>query len=442
MTRGVLAVLGGSFNPPHIGHAMIPAYLFARGLADRVLVAPTYSHALGKSLRPFGLRLGLIRAAMGHYGDAVEVSAVEQDLAKAHPKRPSYSLHLLEHLADVFPDWRVRLVIGSDIIETGETEKWHRYDAIQARFDPIVVPRAGYGDAAGALPEVSSTEIRERLEQHGPGDPGLEPLVPASVLRRLEAEEAPRAIALFGQGHVAHHFARWLGDRGLRVISVPARDPSAWVFDTPLDGALLLTRDGDLPRLAKALVGTLEAETPVLHAAGSVIAATALAPLAEAGHSVGTLHPICSLRREHDHRFLEQAGFGIEGQGAARAFAQRLAGAAPVIELGHMDSAARASYHAACALAANHLAVLRQAAVKVLGTPNAGEAMDVLLASSLENLRALGVPAGVTGPISRGDHGTVAKHLAALRSQDHEAAAQLYATLSDALVDVLSGRGG
>src|SRR5690606_14906651 len=36
----VIGVLGGAFDPPHLGHAMMPAYLFARGLVDRVLVAP------------------------------------------------------------------------------------------------------------------------------------------------------------------------------------------------------------------------------------------------------------------------------------------------------------------------------------------------------------------------------------------------------------------
>lgn len=440
MTRGVLAVLGGSFNPPHMGHAMIPAYLFARELADRVIVAPTYTHALGKPLRPFEERLGLVEAAMGHYGRRVMVSDVERELAEAHPERPSYSLHLLEHLAAAHPDAQVRLVIGSDIIETGETQRWHRYDRIQAAFEPIVVPRAGYGASTGALPEVSSTEIRQRLGRDGPSDPALAPLVPAAVLRRLQATSRERAVGLFGRGHVSHHMARWLADKGMRVRVYPSRDPQQWGGDA-LEGALLLTRDADLPRLAEALVGRLEPGTPVLHAAGSVVASEALKPLADVGHDVGTLHPICSLRREHPHRYLEHAGFGIEARGAAREFALGLIGDAPIIELTQMDARARASYHAACALAANHLAVLRETAVGVLADGNAGDAMDVLLASSLENLWVLGVPAGVTGPISRGDHATVEHHLEALRAHDHTAAADLYQTLSEALARLLSERG-
>ena len=53
----MLAVLGGSFNPPHIGHALLTSYLFARGLAERVLVAPCWDHPLGKQLIPFERRM-------------------------------------------------------------------------------------------------------------------------------------------------------------------------------------------------------------------------------------------------------------------------------------------------------------------------------------------------------------------------------------------------
>ena len=67
--RPVLAVLGGSFNPPHLGHALLTSYLFARGLADRVLVAPCWDHPLGKHLIPFERRMSWTRLALAHPGE-------------------------------------------------------------------------------------------------------------------------------------------------------------------------------------------------------------------------------------------------------------------------------------------------------------------------------------------------------------------------------------
>ncbi|MFY0531377.1 nicotinate-nicotinamide nucleotide adenylyltransferase [Nannocystis pusilla] len=81
MERPVLAVLGGSFDPPHLGHALIPTYLLARGLADRVLVAPCWSHPFAKQMMPFADRLALTRLAMAAQAETVEVSDVEARLA-------------------------------------------------------------------------------------------------------------------------------------------------------------------------------------------------------------------------------------------------------------------------------------------------------------------------------------------------------------------------
>ena len=460
MRRPVLAVLGGSFDPPHIGHVLIPTYLLARGLAAQVLVAPCWSHPFAKRMSPFLERLAWTRLAMAMHGPRVEVTDLELRLAQARSAdTPSYSYELLQAVAAAYPRYSVRLVVGSDIVADGEIQRWRNYERLTAEFRPIVVPRMGYADPNScALPEVSSTAVRGWLA--APDNPaaraGLEAAVPAAVLQRLR-EGTRGHVWLIGHGNVASHAEGWLLARGWTSTAISARGlidgseelpgmasrPSA-AASGPVSrvpkAIWILCRDQHLGAVAQALAGCGLRPVPVLHAAGSLPAREGLAPLVAAGFPVGTLHPICSLRTELPHGLLDQCSFGVEGDPQAREMALRLIGEQPWLDLQGQDAAQRARYHAACALAANHLAVLFADARSTLagqGLPVAGvdQALAVLMRSALENLLALGVPRGVTGPVARGDVAAVGRHVAALEKP----ASELYAQLSGRLATVLAG---
>jgi nicotinate (nicotinamide) nucleotide adenylyltransferase len=450
MVAPVLAVLGGSFNPPHLGHALLPGYLLARGDADRVLVAPTWDHPLGKSLAPFERRMSWLRLALAHYDERVEVSAIEAELARERGGRPSYTLELLEACAARFPDARIRLVVGSDIIQSGETERWHRWDQIAERFEPIVVQRAGWSaPGAAALPEVSSTAVRAQMDRLGQHDEqaraALATMLPgavaAAIERWIDGDELP--IWIVGRGHVAAHVVPWLIDRGFDVTQLSARallaNPQLALPQRAPAGVWLLCRDDALEVVGRSLIGRLPPGTPVLHASGARRASEVLASLAAAGHPVGTLHPICSMRSERSRSRLSSSSFGVAGSVDARRFAAVLAGDAPLLDINHLDARGRLAYHAACSLVANHLAVLLDRGVTVLrGRGLDAEAVEralgELMLGALENLLALGIPTGVTGPAARGDRATVEAHLAAL---EDFGARGLYAELSERLMTLL-----
>lgn len=465
--RPVLGVFGGSFDPPHLGHALVPAYLRVRGLVDAVLVAPVADHPFGKQMRPFAERLLLTRMAMALSGlptRQVEVTDLEDRLAREHGG-PSRTLRLLEAVEAARPEMRVRLVVGSDIVADGQTAKWHRWDEIERRFPPIVVPRTGVPGETSvcALPAISSSEVRAWIEawhEHGRREDRarLEASLPAGVAahvlaaRRIAAG-AGRVVWVVGRGHVARHAVPWLRGRGWSVVEVGARalvgaalDPDTQqAMRTPPEAIWVLAADPAIGDVAKALVGLgLPTHVPVLHGAGALRAHDALAELAGAGHPVGTLHPICSLRKERPWPSdLPRAGFGLEGDAPAKAVALGWLGAQPHLDLDGFDAGMRRAYHAACALAANHLAVLQEEAATVLveqgHEPDTVRAvLVVLLESALANLVALGVPAGITGPVSRGDVQAVQGHLAALP----EHAATLYRVLSDRLTAILTRSSG
>ena len=185
-----VAVYGGSFNPPHVGHVLGVVYALSTAPIDEVLVVPVYRHPFSKHLVPYAERLAMCQLALG-WIPRVTISTVEEELGGE-----SLTLRTVEHLAATRPDWTLRLLVGSDVL--ADLPKWHRWDRIAALAPPLVMGRAGV-EAAGAevtwvgaaetpmLPRVSSTEIRAALAA-GRYDE-VRGLVPASVLEHIGARK-------------------------------------------------------------------------------------------------------------------------------------------------------------------------------------------------------------------------------------------------------------
>jgi nicotinate-nucleotide adenylyltransferase len=175
-----LAVFGGSFNPPHVGHVLAVTLVLSTSEVDRVLVVPTFQHPFAKALAPFDDRVKMCELAMG-WLPGVTVSRVEEELGG-----DSLTVRTLEHLRKVHPGVKLRLVIGADILL--EAAKWFRFDEVQRIAPPLVIGRAGVAGTnapAPLLPEISSTTVRERIARGEMS--GLEQLVPRSVLEYVKA---------------------------------------------------------------------------------------------------------------------------------------------------------------------------------------------------------------------------------------------------------------
>jgi nicotinate-nucleotide adenylyltransferase len=199
-----VALFGGSFNPPHMGHVLGAVYALSTAPVDEVLVVPVYQHPFAKHLAPFTERMAMLRLALG-WIPRVRVSSVEEELGGE-----SRTLRTIEHLTQAEPGFSLRLLVGADVI--ADLPKWHRWDRIAALAPPLVLGRAGVevsdaergsfawvGGADGAdgapasagpspppvLPRVSSTEIRDALAA---GDVAwVRGLVPTPVLDHILA---------------------------------------------------------------------------------------------------------------------------------------------------------------------------------------------------------------------------------------------------------------
>ena len=165
-----IGIFGGSFDPIHIGHAIIAQHIISCGAVDRLwfMVSPVNPLKVGKMRQVADTdRLRMVEM-VSHPMDGVETSAFEFTMP-----RPSYTIDTLNALQAKFPDDDFYLVIGGDNWEV--FSKWRNSDEILAKYHLLVYPRLGYQvnipdelkervilfDAP--IIELSSTEIRERL---------------------------------------------------------------------------------------------------------------------------------------------------------------------------------------------------------------------------------------------------------------------------------------
>jgi len=172
-----IGVYGGSFNPPHVGHAMVASWLRWTARVDEVWFLPAYAHPFDKALADHALRVRWCEALVSTLGPGFRVEGIESVLP-----RPSFTIDTLNALSERYPSHRFQLVVGADVLPT--TVQWKNWPLIERRYSPIVVGRAGYAPIEGtiAFPEVSSTEIRRRLL----AGERVDHLVPAEVLALLD----------------------------------------------------------------------------------------------------------------------------------------------------------------------------------------------------------------------------------------------------------------
>jgi nicotinate-nucleotide adenylyltransferase len=195
-----IGVLGGTFDPPHVGHLWL-ATLAADALGlDRVLFMPAGQppHKSGQLVTRATDRLVMTRLAIA--GDPLF------DLCTIEVERPgpSYTIDSIEELQDQYgPDVTLYLVMAADSL--AEIDSWREPDRLLARVDWIVGPRPG-----SAPPERQRLEDRfgaQAARIHLLEGPSLD-ISSSAIRRRVAAGETIRYLVPRGVEEL-------IGDRGL-----------------------------------------------------------------------------------------------------------------------------------------------------------------------------------------------------------------------------------
>ena len=197
-----VGILGGAFNPPHLGHLVCAQEALTQLELERVVFMPTGvpPHRELEDDPGAEARLEMVELAVAG-DDRFTVSRMELDRSG-----PSYTADTLEQLAAESPDDELFLILGGD--QAAMLATWHEPEKVLERATVVVFERVHWGRNAigikiGRLPgaqrvryldmpliQVSSSAIRRRVRESRP----IRYLVPDKVADYISSND------LYGAG--------------------------------------------------------------------------------------------------------------------------------------------------------------------------------------------------------------------------------------------------
>ncbi|WP_455756846.1 nicotinate (nicotinamide) nucleotide adenylyltransferase [Sulfurimonas sp.] len=155
-----IALFGGSFDPPHIGHEAVVKEVLKLKDIDKVVIMPTYLNPFKSSFyAPSELRLKWLKMIFGSLKD-VEINSYEVDL-----KTKVSSIDSVKYLLKSYK--KIYLIIGADNLKS--LTKWDRYDELKTLVTFVVAHRDDIEIPDNFLElkvdeNISSTKLRKHID--------------------------------------------------------------------------------------------------------------------------------------------------------------------------------------------------------------------------------------------------------------------------------------
>ncbi|PMC39701.1 nicotinic acid mononucleotide adenylyltransferase [Bacillus sp. UMB0899] len=179
-----IGILGGTFDPPHLGHLLIASEVRQALQLSEIWFIPNQipPHKQTDHFTESDHRLNMITIAVKDHPE-FSVNTIELER-----EGPSYTYDTLRLLTEEFPNHTFYFIIGADMIEY--LPNWHKIDEVIKLVTFVGVKRSGYEtktpypvmEVEIPLFEVSSTMVRERFRTGG----NTEFLIQDNVRRYIE----------------------------------------------------------------------------------------------------------------------------------------------------------------------------------------------------------------------------------------------------------------
>ena len=185
-----LGILGGTFDPIHMGHLRMAEHVFQRMELENILFIPAYvpPHKLGQDFAPAQDRYAMTKLAIA---DNPHFTVSDMELQRTGV---SYTIDTIRQLHEQCGDMELHFIIGADSV--AQLHTWHNIEEMLELTRFVAVWRPGYEDAMEEFVrhlglhakervllldtpvyDISSTEIRTRIRQGA----SLAGLVPDTV---------------------------------------------------------------------------------------------------------------------------------------------------------------------------------------------------------------------------------------------------------------------
>jgi len=167
-----IAILGGAFDPPHLGHQLIANQVLDFADVKEVWLAPCYQHTFEKKLTKVEHRLSMTKTLINK---KIKYSSEEID-----NQLSGDTIDLMEILEKKYPQHHFFFIIGSDNL--AGLRRWGQWKKLITNYHFLVFPRAYFkGNLADfklnppeyklrlikhpllVTTDISSTNIRERV---------------------------------------------------------------------------------------------------------------------------------------------------------------------------------------------------------------------------------------------------------------------------------------
>ncbi len=141
-----IGILGGSFDPPHVGHSIVANHVLKYTPIQEVLLMPCFKHAFNKKLTPAKDRLRMVKS--------LEVNHIKVSDYEIKKKEISLSIETLRFFKKKYPTDSFFWIIGSD--QLPDFHKWDNWQEMLTLFGLVIVPRS-------ILPSTLENQIKQYL---------------------------------------------------------------------------------------------------------------------------------------------------------------------------------------------------------------------------------------------------------------------------------------
>ena len=158
-----IGLLGGKFNPPHLGHILIAQQVLEFAVFDEVWFVPNYGQSFHEPVAPVEDRLFMTKL--------INIPKTKISMLEIDNKLDGKTIHLLSFLPK---ENEYTFIIGSDQLAT--FHQWGEYKTLLKQIPFLVFPRYGYpsepiyenmtvlGHKSLIASNISSTKIRDRIQ--------------------------------------------------------------------------------------------------------------------------------------------------------------------------------------------------------------------------------------------------------------------------------------